>query len=638
MFSGVDTKAVSDHAKKIHESERVSANSIRRRSSNVSAQSLKSYRSNRSRSPSPKKAPNSSRVHRSKRLSDSAKDPSLTPSSKEKPSSRRTPNKRSNSVTKKLSKRDDNARDFGSSMPRRNGSVQRGSTKLSSESSFSSGLDKGSSKSLTPRMSYRDAPLDLRVFQNYNDPNFYSALNHIQDTLLPYQYKQYFKIASKYFSSSYPNDVTSAVLDSIIKLFSDVDAVNIFAEMNIHKFLPYDDPALINSVFNLLYLLFEQNPSIFQNDFVSTMSLLINKDHEKSLTLLSLFAKGFQDIKDPWPMLDLLFKYEKLYFQSAVGAEYISLLFFLNFTYNNYYQTRIAKCRPIFVRFLSSTDKYTVLSTYKAICAIYDDLFQIPMRRLISDLCDSQLCMCAISLMLRMKDIDPTPELIYPLIHVAGNQVEATLLLLNLLKKVETAKIMLMKTHWLFKPLPTIQDTLRLFIAIMKHQSLRSYISSLKALPDFLTALVRSKDKACIVCLGSIIKRLKLPKNILPVLSKMQFFVSLLDSFSIFNEDSITALTLNVIAQFASIGYVDDFIFYTDRLRGYILSKDIRVARGAFRALYDLSFYPQCALKYKELMLDQAVIEIFHKEGEVKRARAFARNCQHAIESYIYRQ
>ncbi|OHT12520.1 hypothetical protein TRFO_17555 [Tritrichomonas foetus] len=472
--------------------------------------------------------------------------------------------------------------------------------------------------------------LDLKVFTNYNDPKFYSSLNEITETLQPSQFHHFFKVISKYFSSDCPIDVTSSILEAISQLFFNMDAVSVFIHMNLHRFLPYDEPTLISSTFNVLYCIFDTFPEVFQHDYASTMSVLITKDCEKSLTLLSLFAKAFNELDDPWPLLDLLITYEKVYFKSAVGAEYISLLFFLNFTYTTFYQSRIANCRPIFVHFLNSTDKYAVQTSYKAICALYDDLYQIPKERLISDICDNEMYLSAISLLLRMKDVEPAAEIIYPLIHIAGTHIEATLLLLKMLKNPEAAKIMLLKPHWLFKTLPTIQDTLRLFLSVMIHSSMREFISNLDALPEFLTSLMRSNDKACVICLGSIVKRLKLSQNILPKLVRLQFFTAVLESFVVFKEEIVTALTLNVLAHLASIGYANEYLMFTDRLKSYIWSQDVRVSRGAFLALYAMSFFPQCAMKYRELRIDKDVSEIFVRENEQKRVRIFLKNVENS--------
>lgn len=486
--------------------------------------------------------------------------------------------------------------------------------------------------------------IDLQVFQNYRNSEFFSSLHELPNIIHPSQYRQFFKIISKHFSSDCPQQVIFSICDTIQKLFKDQEAIKSFTSLNIHLFLPIDDPQLIENTFEILYSLFDYNSLIFQNDFTHKMSLLIVKNPEKSLTLLSIFAKSFNKMEQPWPLLDLLFDYENLYYRSNVGCDYITLLFFLNFNFTSFHQARMGRTRPVLIHFLNSTDKNAVFATYRAICALYDKLFKIPMEIMVQDLIDDDLSFQAISVMLRMKDSDLVPhsalqnksfrrsfslsEVILPLLKISESHNEATIVLLKFAKNIEAAKFLLSKPIWLTKKLPTIQDTLKVFLTVMTHASLRDAISTIDVLAEFFTYLIKSKDPMCVIALRSILKRLSLEKKIISNLIERNFFNHLLNSFSTYRDDNVTISILNIISYLAAVSESAEYLKFSDHLKNFIWCNNANVAHNAFTCLYTLSFYPRCARLFKEMNLDKDVTEVFVSENENQKVQEFLKNLE----------
>lgn len=503
-------------------------------------------------------------------------------------------------------------------------------------SSTSDNDDQESSK----KKSSKRSAASLSVFQDCSNPQFYTSLENLPQKIAPYQYSQFFKIIAKYFSGDWSQKVVLAVCETIQRLLKKSEAMDEFINQDLFKFLPIDDQKLIGSTFEILYLLFDYSPQSFQVNFTQQMSLLIRKNPEKALTLISLFAKSFNKINDPWSFLDLLFQHSEIFLRSNVGSEYVSVLFFLNFSFSTFAEEKKGQSRQILVRFLSSSDKHAVNMTYRAICNLFDDFFKIPLDIMAKDLIDPDMNLLAISVMLRMKDSDLIPnkrtnvnltEIVCPLLKIAEAHEEATLLLLRYLKHTEAAKIVLRNSLCLTKNLPTFQDTLKIFISLMTHSSLRSSIAEIEVLPEFFTSLIKSDKIQCMVSLQSLITRLNLKKKIFRNLIEHKFFSILLNSFGSYNDDRVTISNLTIMTYFATnVGESTEYLIFSDCLKTLIWSKNQNISLASFKCLYAMSFYPQCASRYKQMKLDEAVLELFTSDDGNTKVQKFLQNLEKA--------
>ena len=465
----------------------------------------------------------------------------------------------------------------------------------------------------------------LSVFRNTKSPEFLKALETAHDTLSDGQLMPFFHIIGRVFSSETSHDLLLSVLSSLENLMKRPAAMKAIVRSNVIRYFPYDDPHLLNACLNVLHPIFEAMPAIFQVDFSQILSLILNKSLEKGLILISLFAKSFNTIRSPWNVLDLLIKFERVFLKSDVSYEYISLLFFLCFNFSEFRESRIDACRSIFTHFLDCHDKLTVQLTYKAICTLYDDNFEIPIVRIEQDLCDADLCFPALSLLLRMKTIPPDTELIYSLLNLAQTHKEATLVLLKMIQSsIECAKAMIAKPKWISRKLPTTTDTMRLFLGIMRYKNIRSQVSTVPQIPEFLLALITTEDRVCLIALPSICKRLQFTKDTLQTMTNLHFFTRLFESVDELDDTIITQTSLDIVTRFASIGYTRDFLLIADKLKEYI-QEETHIARSAFNAICALNKYPACARLFREIGLEEDVCEIFTGQGDRLKVLEFLR-------------
>ena len=159
----------------------------------------------------------------------------------------------------------------------------------------------------------------------------------------------------------------------------------------------------------------------------------------------------------------------------------------------------------------------------------------------------------------------------------------------------------------------------------MKFKKLRAYLSSLEELPAFLISLVSSNSKPILVCMNSITKRLTLSSDLLKSLDSKKFFSLLYRNIGIFDDDVVSVLSLEVLAQFAQIGFSNDYLLFTDDLKSS-LYRGTRLSRTAFSTLYTLSFHSECASEFRQLKINEDIINNFNTVEDEKNVNTFLRN------------
>jgi serine/threonine protein kinase len=468
----------------------------------------------------------------------------------------------------------------------------------------------------------------LNIYQNTRDPNFLAALDSVNSDLNDGDYDAFFGIMGRILRSESPQ-VIVAVLRAIYKLTPRESARNSIAKLRLVSSFPLDDKRYFDPVLEILHPLFTHRPEIFESGFGEQARILIKNQPLKTLILFSLFAKAFSDLNDPYELLDVLFDCHTQFVDGKGCVEYISLVFYLASNYPGLRRERATRCGRIFASFLGCTDDIAVQMAYKAICTFYDDSIKIPIERLISDITDRKRSVHALSTLMRMQTVPIRADLIEALLDIAQTRAEATLLLITMVRNsVECARVLLRDSRWMVQPLPTLDETLRLFLAIMSFDELRDAISQRPEVPGFLLNEVRANDPAAIVCLGSICKRIEISEAIIGSLSRMHFFTALCHTVRPMADRGLLHLGIAIVSLFATHGFCTDFLDITSFLKDCLSSANAAVARNALVALGVLSRYRDCAVYFKRLRIDADVRELFTDDADRKKVQKFLQNLQ----------
>jgi hypothetical protein len=93
-------------------------------------------------------------------------------------------------------------------------------------------------------------------------------------------------------------------------------------------YLPLGIPSYSDSVFDILMIVISQKPT-FDCRFATHFKKQIPLNPRKAFTVIAKFALSFATVDDPWPLLDLLFKFWDVLATPDTAIDYIALHVFL---------------------------------------------------------------------------------------------------------------------------------------------------------------------------------------------------------------------------------------------------------------------------------------------------------------------
>lgn len=477
-------------------------------------------------------------------------------------------------------------------------------------------------------------PINFTILYDIENPLFNTELAKVSlVNIKPEQYGKFFAIVLNHLRSKTPKNIVRAFLTTSADLLKDQRAIKAFSENGVQRYLPVDDTELSEQVCDILDILFATTPEIFQSNFQPSMVTLINLYPQRAIQLLILYAKSFDKIENPWPILDLLIKQKKKFYKSKASKDYVSLLYYLVTVHPSYYKARFKDTRPIFTMFLTSSDTETSITAYNAVTALYDHEFDIPFDLIMKDLLEPDLTEFAVSLLTVVDEIPPVEEIIYPLVRAARCNEEAYTCLVKMVKAgSETADILLSKPKWIQYKLPTYRSTMNLIILIIKYQDLVTRVADCKEMSVLMSLAAETNEPQIYSMYEKLFNKIPFGETFIQNLHENSFFVNFFRGIVEINDEIITISALRVIALVSRIGFTSDYLLFTSTLKKF-LSEEGDVSRFAVYALYELSYHPRCATQYAKHNLIKKLKKIKVLEEDRRVVSKLVRNISATTEN-----
>ncbi|EAY20448.1 hypothetical protein TVAG_110600 [Trichomonas vaginalis G3] len=453
--------------------------------------------------------------------------------------------------------------------------------------------------------------LNIKVFKKLSNKHFQEGLDRAPSMLKPKQVTSFYQTVLAHFQKGeIPFEIGDSILKTIYKCLKVKENIPPFIEGQFAALLPLKQTNLLPTVFDIFHVIISSDPTIVDETFSQIMPTLIKFDAKKSLTLIALYCQQFSEIDNPWPMVDLLIQEAANFNQPQIASDYISLLSFLNKRFIEYRNGRAQHCWNQVMSMLNTTDKKTIVSCYGGLCAIADGFtggtFQIELiatHLLIPEIQDPALSLLNFAT-LNEKDAG-NKKLIQSLMQIAEKNVRASLVLMKLAYNSNSASTAIFSTPgWMQKPLPTMIDTLRIFLVILRHKNIRESVAESTNFVDFLKSII-SLDKPGVVPIAcTIIRRVPLSKDLITQMSYSGF----LDSFYNAPDENDDGLTqhskLLLTDTICRVTFVKDYVLMCDKINNIIVSNG-EFADAAALVAIRLCKYPKCKARMKELKLDQ---------------------------------
>jgi len=414
-------------------------------------------------------------------------------------------------------------------------------------------------------------PTNLEVLRYPESMGFIEELDFSPDTLKSNQSVEFFEILLSYFANEISLDLGNHILATISKVICVKEHLSVFVQQNFINKLPFNQKAFIDPIFDILYILVTLAPVSFNEEFSKQFGLLIRRGPQKSLTILALFSQHFDDIDNPWPIVDLLIQESSRFSSFDNIVNYVTLLAFLCRKFPDFCAERGKHCwHKISSIIVSAKDLHIIGAAYfslYSITEVYQDgvapIDAIKIHIKIKELQDSALTLL-LAAPPKGKD-SKDKQLLLLLISIAEKNRNATLVLIRMALDFEFSEFLVVHSAlWMTKELPTALETFRLFFSVFYHRDLRPLIKDSPNFVSLLKMVVEQENSSTLSMICTIIRRIDITEEFIKQLSDSGFLNIFFSVSTKIGSNVSLHSTFLLIDTLAKVSYSREFLKMCD--------------------------------------------------------------------------
>lgn len=440
--------------------------------------------------------------------------------------------------------------------------------------------------------------IDLTILGDPDNRLFFQEIRSVHEKMETHQ-PGLFRTLLGNFEKDISEQAGNELLIALCKILSNPIHTSAFIRGRSAERLPYSKREFSDRLFDLLYILALNCPTAFTAPVAKLFSKMIRVNPYKSLYIIGLFAKQFDNVDDPWPMLDLLFKYESHFKQLEVVENYLTLLVFLCCQFPYYRKARAAACWNTMSNILEHEDTNTVSCAYYSLCRILEISEEFagafPRERVLVHINNADTKSAVLSFLLRYQLPTNSREakpLVTELLKCISDK-RAAYILLKMAKTETIAKLLISRSQWMADLASAPEQTVKLFTMIMSHSNLRSMLLGREETIDFLRALVESGYPDSVSTLCCLIRRMPLSPSFVQKLSTGGV-VAAAAANVVSKNDKLSALLL--YDTLGRVAFISDFVDVCAFVVAEIKQQDDNVLSvTALTVACMLASYQECA-------------------------------------------
>lgn len=369
--------------------------------------------------------------------------------------------------------------------------------------------------------------------------------------------------------------------------------------------------------FDFLYFIASRAPLSFTPTSAKKFSELIPEDPKKCLTILAVYSKSFEEIEDPWPMLDLLYGDEFL--EKSIASDYVTLLAYMVVNFVNFRKSRASACWVSICKALSIKNSEIVITCYECLAQITDAIqsqFKIPMDVVQSHFKRENLHDAMLTFLIRVPPKKCSPQFISSVVDNAKKNFKWTLLLYKLASFPNNALILVENAEWLLDDLPTPLETVQLFAIILSHKILRDSVTFIPNLAEFFQKMLGIKKEGIITIICLFIRRIPFNEDLIEAFSQLDLWNSIF-KITFNTKDSVLIqqgfLIVDIIAK---VCYIKELSIACPALVAHMQESE-KLCVLAVSTAYVIAKYERCAIKLSKLNVESILRK--YKNVEIKK-------------------
>ena len=497
----------------------------------------------------------------------------------------------------------------------------------------------------------------MNISSNYS--NFITNIKHISPKTIKLEdAENLFRTLLSNFKCQLPIEVGIEILFAIGRLVSVKSFLENFLNNDFFPVLPFNQCQYSVGLRELLYIFITKSPNSFTDVIAYSFGEFIPYRGKDCLILLTNYFQRYQEITDPSPMINILFEFKSRFAEVDLLSPYCSLLSILTRTYADFRKSHGHTCWKIICECLAtnfvspSTIEYDLnaqyisklrCNIYNAACGIADAIDRdtseslkkviLPYESIARDINNPNVASAALSLMMfgTISEKFFNTTFLNNIIKLALVSKQATLALIKLSNYSEIAEMLLQPDciHWMTKPIPTIYETLRLFLILFMNipLSLQENFVKYDEFYIFLKLMIRSaeqnQDEKLHSIIGKILRRIHLTQEMVQNLSLAHIFAKFFTAGDEINSHMSIFSSLYLADHLGQSFFTKELVPICSLIVSVVEDDTFGLAEKAIIVGSHLLRYSKCEKKFRELNFESIVKKIKkHNSGDESLVRA----------------
>ncbi|OHS97205.1 hypothetical protein TRFO_36627 [Tritrichomonas foetus] len=470
---------------------------------------------------------------------------------------------------------------------------------------------------------------NLHYIKHIDEIEFKDELKKSPYTLQLDHASTYFKIVLSHFRHQIPKETKHIILTTLYKILSTDEFLDVFVTEGFAPILPFSHKDVLDDLFDILFLLVTKAPQVFDEFVSNSLSKLVRYRGLRSIIILAIYSEKFSTFKNPWPVVDILFKEKDRFLKADICIQYCALLANLVMNEKEFMEKRGSNAFEVITSLLNSDQNSIVVSAYSYLCIIINKIpyCEVPFEILKEQLKNHHFTNSVLELLLISPIEDENSmydkTLIKNLLRIAGSGSKlALMVLLKLAKREDIASLLVEDPVWMEKELPSLVDTLRLFLVVFGHKNLRSKITTDPEFPLFLNSLIDTGEiERMSLCLLILRRVDPLSEELIQDLNDSEFVTKFIEYEERNGSDEAIYDAILLIDTIGKRFFTRDILKACKNLNGYLRTHFEQAAAAAI----NLCAHEKYAKKFRDL----GMVDFFKKkkkdQSKRKRSMLFLR-------------
>ena len=482
----------------------------------------------------------------------------------------------------------------------------------------------------------RSKVLDFQPLKDCFSAHFIDHLEKIRLELTALDAEPFFRVLLPHFQNDRKLvrvNVMAAMLTTTAELIESRQSFfQVFVQMRILEWIPIDNIQLVDSLFHVLVPVFTKAPTLIPKNVFDVLVTWIPTRPLYVLRLVNIYTCMHPPMDNFWAAADLLITQTNA-FQQLACETYLRLLYTLCNLIDVFLTGRFKYIVNILLKIIATQNGSHARLAYEVLAWVVEspasENLTIDVSVLLPSLRDPEMAFYAMSILLRLKQQQPTYDVILELLELAKQSEIACSLLLQYCEiEVVAVKMAEIVDRWILAPRPTLDCNVRLVMLLSCHTRARRYLIRSRNLQQYFVTVTKTKKADLVSAIGLINSTFRPTTDFMSLLQQTGFLATYIEVASQGGSETLLGC-FELLKNLGKVAYDPSYLQILPVLKKLMTDAPSAWQNFVVSLIVTLSRYPEVRAGIRASNMTDMIASVSTSDATVKKQLAkFTKNMQ----------